>query len=159
MKHLTIVISILILFSSCSGNTIYDKPKDLIPKDTMMMLLKDLYLATSSTAIKNINLHRKISYISLVYDTYKIDSLRFKTSNHYYTSEIDVYEPMLEEIIVLLNKEKTQIEEIKRVKDSIFQDSIKKVKAEISKKNKKRTSKKNRSSKKPSLETFFNEDK
>lgn len=158
MKNLTIIISLLFLLSSCLGNTIYDKPKDLIPKDTMMLLLKDLYLATSSTAVKNKNLHRKISYISLVYDTYKIDSLRFKTSNLYYTSEIDIYEPMLEEILVLLNKEKTFLEESKKVKDSIFQDSIKKVKSEISKKNKKRTSKKNRSSKKSPLNTFFKKD-
>ena len=39
----------LILFSlltSCSSNTIFEEPKDLIPKDSMVLLLKDLVLAT-----------------------------------------------------------------------------------------------------------------
>ena len=93
------------LLASCSSNTIYDEPKDLIPKDSMVLLLKDLYLATSAKSIKNKKQQKKISYTPLVYNTYKIDSLRFSTSNFFYTSKVDVYEPMLDQVMELLKKE------------------------------------------------------
>ena len=90
MKHTTIFLIFMTLLASCSSNTIYDEPKDLIPKDSMVLLLKDLYLATSAKSIKNKKQQKKISYTPLVYNTYKIDSLRFSTSNFFYTSKVDV---------------------------------------------------------------------
>lgn len=116
------------LLASCSSNTIYDEPKDLIPKDSMVLLLKDLYLATSAKSIKNKKQQKKISYTPLVYNTYKIDSLRFSTSNFFYTSKVDVYEPMLDQVMELLKKEQVFFTEAKKIKDSIFNDSIKKKK-------------------------------
>lgn len=116
------------LLASCSSNTIYDEPKDLIPKDSMVLLLKDLYLATSAKSIKNKKQQKKISYTPLVYNTYKIDSLRFSTSNFFYTSKVDVYEPMLDQVMELLKKEQVFFKEAKKIKDSIFNDSIKKKK-------------------------------
>ena len=116
------------LLASCSSNTIYDEPKDLIPKDSMVLLLKDLYLATSAKSIKNKKQQKKISYTPLVYNTYKIDSLRFSSSNFFYTSKVDVYEPMLDQVMALLKKEQVFFTEAKKIKDSIFNDSIKKKK-------------------------------
>jgi len=98
MKKSITYLVLIVLLASCRSNTIYDEPIDLIPKDTMVMLLKDLYLASSAKSIKNRRQQRKVSYITLVYHKYNIDSLRFTKSNLYYTSKIDVYEPMLNEI-------------------------------------------------------------
>ena len=128
MKHTTIFLIFMTLLASCSSNTIYDEPKDLIPKDSMVLLLKDLYLATSAKSIKNKKQQKKISYTPLVYNTYKIDSLRFSTSNFFYTSKVDVYEPMLDQVMELLKKEQVFFKEAKKIKDSIFNDSIKKKK-------------------------------
>ena len=128
MKHTTIFLIFMTLLASCSSNTIYDEPKDLIPKDSMVLLLKDLYLATSAKSIKNKKQQKKISYTPLVYNTYKIDSLRFSTSNFFYTSKVDVYEPMLDQVMELLKKEQGFFTEAKKIKDSIFNDSIKKKK-------------------------------
>lgn len=128
MKHTTIFLIFMTLLASCSSNTIYDEPKDLIPKDSMVLLLKDLYLATSAKSIKNKKQQKKISYTPLVYNTYKIDSLRFSTSNFFYTSKVDVYEPMLDQVMELLKKEQVFFTEAKKIKDSIFNDSIKKKK-------------------------------
>ena len=128
MKHTTIFLIFMTLLASCSSNTIYDEPKDLIPKDSMVLLLKDLYLATSAKSIKNKKQQKKISYTPLVYNTYKIDSLRFSTSNFFYTSKVDVYEPMLDQVKELLKKEQVFFTEAKKIKDSIFNDSIKKKK-------------------------------
>jgi len=109
---------------SCKSNTIYDEPLDLIPKDSMMMLLKDLYLATAAKSIKNSRQQKKVSYTTLVYNKYNIDSLRFNSSNLYYTSKIDVYEPMLNEITALLKKEQEFFTEAKKIKDSLYTDSL-----------------------------------
>ena len=94
MKKRTASLILIILFASCKSNTIYDEPLDLIPKDSMVMLLKDLYLATAAKNIKNARQQKKVSYITLVYNKYNIDSLRFNSSNLYYTSKIDVNETM-----------------------------------------------------------------
>ena len=79
-------------------------------------------------ANKNKKQQKKISYTPLVYNTYKIDSLRFSTSNFFYTSKVDVYEPMLDQVMELLKKEQVFFTEAKKIKDSIFNDSIKKKK-------------------------------
>jgi len=133
MKHTTIFLIFMTLLASCSSNTIYDEPKDLIPKDSMVLLLKDLYLATSAKSIKNKKQQKKISYTPLVYNTYKINSLRFSTSNFFYTSKVNVYEPMLKQVMELLKKEQVFFKEEKKIKDSIFNDSIKKKKEKMTK--------------------------
>ena len=120
----------LILFSlltSCSSNTIFEEPKDLIPKDSMVLLLKDLVLATTAKGFRNFKQINRFNYVHLVYEKYKIDSLRFKQSNFYYISKVDVYEPMLNEVISLLEDEESKFKEIKRVKDSIKNDSIEQI--------------------------------
>jgi len=124
MKNRITSLILIILFASCKSNTIYDEPVDLIPKDSMMMLLKDLYLATAAKSIKNSRQQKKVSYTTLVYNKYNIDSLRFNSSNLYYTSKIDVYEPMLNEITALLKKEQEFFTEAKKIKDSLYTDSL-----------------------------------
>lgn len=141
MKYLVVFFVLATLLFSCTSKTIYEKPKDLIPKDTMILLLKDLYVATSAKGIKNKNQQKRISYISLVYDKYTIDSLRFKTSSIYYTSEIDDYEPMLDEVMSLLEKDQAILAKIKKVKDSIINDSLKKKKEATKKKRERNPSK------------------
>ena len=92
------------------------------------MLLKDLYLATASKGVSNVNMQRKISYTYLVYENYKIDSLRFKTSNLYYVSKVDEYKPIIDQVLELLEKEKVAFEKIKKRKDSILNDSLRRKK-------------------------------
>ena len=134
MKKILLFIVISSFFLSCTSNTIYDKPKDLIPKDSMVLLLQDLYIAAAAKNVKNKNLERKISYAPFVYDKYKIDSARFQRSNFYYTSKIDLYRPMLDNIIVKLEKDRDEFNAIKKVKDSVRNDSLKKARLAAKKK-------------------------
>ena len=72
---------------SCTSRTIYKKPNDLIPKDQMIDLWTDIYIAQwQARAIKNKKLERKVNYMPLVYNKFNIDSVRFMRSNIYYTS-------------------------------------------------------------------------
>jgi hypothetical protein len=91
-------IFMIAVLVSCTSNTIYKKPKDLIPKDVMIDMLTDMYIANAGRSHKNVNEMRNLEYISLVYDKYRIDSARFNRSNVYYMSKIDEYEQMHEKV-------------------------------------------------------------
>ena len=120
-----IIISVCLLVYSCTSKTIYEKPKDLIPKDTMVFLLKDLHLAAAAKNVTNKQLQRRFSYVPLVFQKYQIDSVRFQKSNLYYTSKIDIYEPLFDEVLKSLEEERTLFARQKKVIDSLRQDSIK----------------------------------
>lgn len=118
MKNIFYIL-ILILLVSCTSNTIYEKPKDLIPKDTMVNLLTDLYIASSSSPVKNKNLEVKVKYMPIVYSKYNIDSARFKSSNIYYLSKIDEYEKLFlkvrDSLEILQKKLKSKEDSLKRI--------------------------------------------
>lgn len=127
-------ISYLLIFAfllSCTSNTIFEAPKDLIPKDTMSLLMQDMMIAASSKYIKNKNLQKKINYMPFVYDVYKIDSARFQRSNFYYTSNIDLYKEIISKTKTLLEEKKDFYTTKKQRLDSIRRDSIKKSKVEM----------------------------
>ena len=104
---------------NCTSNTILEKPKDLIPKEQMVELITDLFIASKAKAIKNENLERKINYSSLIFEKYQIDSSRFKESNLYYTSKIDEYNEILNEVDIRLKLLIAQFEKEIEEKDSI----------------------------------------
>ncbi len=127
--HKLLIILVVIFISSCTSDTIYKKPKDLIPPDEMVNLLTDIYLANAATSIPNKLDGRNIQYLPLVYKKYKIDSARFNHSNVYYLSKIKEYKfiqkKVLKNLEVLKNKYKilsSKIDSINRLK----LDSIKK---------------------------------
>lgn len=123
-----LLIILLLFLVSCTSNTIYKKPKNLIPKDTMVDLLTDMMIATSSKYIKNKNLQTKVEYMALVYDKYKIDSTRFKESNIYYTSKIDEYEEIHKQVKTNLEKRLEKLKKQQKKQDSITVDSLDKPK-------------------------------
>lgn len=123
----TSYLLLFIFLVSCTSNTIFKKPKDLIPKDTMSLLVQEMMIASSAKFIKNKNLERKINYMPLVYDLFKIDSLRFQNSNLYYISKIDVYQEVFQDAKVSLQKQKAILDKIKKRKDSLRIDSIQNV--------------------------------
>jgi hypothetical protein len=109
---------IFIFFLSCTSNTIFEEPKDLIPRDTMSLLLQEMMIAASAKFINNKNQQKNINYMPFVYDKFKIDSTRFDLSNYYYMSKIDVYQEILEHA-------KTNLES----RNNVFEKRLKRVKA------------------------------
>ena len=121
-------ISLLLIFlSSCTSNTIFKKPEDIIPKDTMSLLIQDMMIASSAKFIKNTNKQKKINYMSFVYDKYKIDSVRFQNSNFYYISKIDLYEEIITDAKVKLENKKKFFTKLKARQDSINKLKRKKI--------------------------------
>ena len=117
-KHFYIVI-LCIFLGACTSNTIIKKPKNLIPKDQMVDLLTDMYLANAGDNIKNIDLKRNINYFPIIFEKYQIDTTRFKESNYYYTSRIDDYDGILAKIDTRLKALKKQFEIENKLNDSL----------------------------------------
>ena len=76
--------SLSLLLINCTSNTIIKKPDNLIPKNQMVDVLTDMFLASGGENIKNIHLQRKVNYFPLVFEKHHIDSTQFKESNFYY---------------------------------------------------------------------------
>ncbi len=121
MKKILLFL-IVIFLVSCTSNTLLKKPKDLIPKDTMVLLLTDLFVAKSAFIEKNTLNLRKIDYMPLVYNKYKIDSSRFSISNFYYTSKLEEYELIYKEVKEGLEKKKLETEEA--IKKNVDKEKI-----------------------------------
>lgn len=119
-----------LLLINCTSNTIIKKPNNLIPKDQMVDVLTDMFLASGAENIKNLRLERKANYFPLVFEKYHIDSTQFKESNFYYVSRIDDYEEILKKVEERLqNLRKLNEAEISQL------DSIKNIDKQLSKGN------------------------
>ena len=115
---------LFMFFASCTSNTIFKKPKDLIPKDTMSLLLQEMMISTSAKFIKNKNNQKNINYMPFVYERFKIDSTRFESSNYYYMSTIDLYQEILEKANASINTQQDVLKKVKKELDSIIKIQI-----------------------------------
>lgn len=123
MNKIVYIFFISLFLINCTSNTIIKKPDNLIPKDQMVDLLTDMFLANGGKNIKNIHAQRNVNYYPLVYQKYQIDSTQFKESNFYYTSKIDEYDKILKRVDDRLKKLR---EDFKKERE--LQDSLKKFK-------------------------------
>ena len=128
MKNCCLFLCISLL-TSCTSNTIFKEPKDLIPRDSMSLLIQEMMVASAAKNMKNINLEKKISYMPFVYDAFKIDSVRFKNSNFYYMSKIDLYQEIFTDAKNTLEKKKEALSNLKNKLDSIKRDSLQFIKS------------------------------
>ncbi|WBX73847.1 DUF4296 domain-containing protein [Tenacibaculum pacificus] len=109
----------------------------MIPKDSMVALLTDMYIASSVSNVKNKFLEKKKNYVFLVYDKYKIDSTRFSESNIYYTSKTEDYTLILKDVKYNLDSLKNYYLEKSKIKDSLLKEAPnKKLSLELIKRNK-----------------------
>ena len=113
------ILFISLFLINCTSNTIIKKPDNLIPKEKMVDLLSDMLLASGGQHIKNTQLQRDVNYFSIVFEKYNIDSTEFKESNFYYTSRIDDYEDILNQVSERLIKMRAEINKEIEIQDSI----------------------------------------
>lgn len=110
MNKLIICSSLFFLFGACSdGMSGISKPKDLIPRDTMVMILKDMSLLESHIQAKYIHVSRfqetmKRSGKKLL-DGYHVSHDRFDRSMDYYGSRQEEMQSIYTEILDSLNSE------------------------------------------------------
>lgn len=129
MHKFFILIFVVLFISSCTSNTIYKKPKDLIPPDEMVNLIADIYIANAAANVPNKLGYHRAQYLPLVYKKYKIDSARFNRSNIYYLSRIKEYKLIQQKALKKLENLKDKYRLVLSKQDSINKlrrDSIKK---------------------------------
>lgn len=97
MKTLYALVFVLFFMGCQEKKGKFKKPEDLIPKAEMIDLIYDMHIAVAASNMKDINLEKR-NYMSLVYEKYGVDSARFANSNLYYTSKIQDYEEIFEEV-------------------------------------------------------------
>ncbi len=124
MKILSNLIIVLFLLVSCTSNTIYEKPKDLLSKNKMADILTDMYIAEGARSVNNKNLERLVDYMPLVYEKHKIDSVQFAESNFYYNTRIDDYEAIYKMVDQRLKKLHTKYDTIIKKADSINRSKL-----------------------------------
>ncbi|MBE7692038.1 DUF4296 domain-containing protein [Tenacibaculum finnmarkense] len=124
MKNKILLVCVLILVSCSTSNTMYEKPKNLIPKDSMVALLTDMYIVSSAKNIKNKFLKRDENYMYYVYQKYSIDSTRFNQSNVYYTSKPEEYTDLLKIVKSNIDSLASFYMEKRKIKDSLAEKEL-----------------------------------
>lgn len=143
MKKIVIILLALVVVS-CVEKLI-EKPDNLIPRDKMIAVLKDMAILNAGKATKtNIRILKEngIEPTQFLFEKHDIDSTVFVESDRYYASLPLQYVSMYEEIEALLTKEKKLMDEAKKISDSIKvielqklrkkNDSIKEIPVKIS---------------------------
>ncbi len=87
---------------------------NILSKDSMVMLLKDMYLVESAISIgqqKGLNKDNRIvkQYYNHLFAFYEIDSLKFHKSLIFYTHNPDIFENIYSEVINELSLEQSKI--------------------------------------------------
>ncbi|WP_299530870.1 DUF4296 domain-containing protein [Ulvibacterium sp.] len=120
------------------GEQLMEKPKDLIPKDQMVAILKDLAVinAAKNTNISILKEHN-IEPTDYIFKKYNIDSARFVQSDTYYASLPSEYEAIYEEVEANLEKEKKALQEANKISDSLKAVEMEKKRGSKKKKSKK----------------------
>lgn len=127
MQKICYILLLTTLFS-CTSNTIFKKPEDLIEKEIMIDLLTDLTIATVAKKEQNIYGKRNVDYTQLVFEKYGIDTVQFKRSNFYYTSRIDDYQAIYLEVEKRIERQNALFKTLRKEKDSLKKDRIRKIK-------------------------------
>ncbi len=137
MKKIVVLLIIGNLFSACTSRTIFKKPDDLIPKEQMVNLLTDIFIANSAIVSPDKTGKHNKDYLQLVYKKYHIDTARFKRSNYYYTTNIKEYRAIYQEVVNNIDVLEKKYKKRQKTRDSIFKLKRDSVNLKVKKKTKK----------------------
>ena len=143
MRRFLTSFLILLLILACESKVNYQKPEKFIPKEQMIDLLFEMHMVAGTSNLPNLNLEKNRNYMSLVYEKYGIDSTQFKLNNIYYTSNIEEYEEIFEEVERRLEKLK---DSVYTASDSLYEEQMtpkynKKLADSLAKKNRRKNRK------------------
>lgn len=125
MKFSSLLIFFLIL-SSCSDYTSgRPTPQNLIPRDTLVMVLKDMTLIESHIQTKYLHVSRFQKTMKLsgkkVLDHYSISHKRFEESMEYYGTRQEEMQSIYSQVLDSLNKEASLLSRDVILKDTSLQ--------------------------------------
>jgi hypothetical protein len=111
MRIALLFMTIVILLSCSDGVKGFKEPEDLIPRDTMVMILKDLTLIEAHVQNKfnSVDQYRETMLLSgnNIIEKYSVTRSRLDRSMDYYGSRQEVLAGIYSEILDSLNREAT----------------------------------------------------
>jgi hypothetical protein len=115
MKKVGIVL-VLSLFFGCSKKQV-EVPEDVIPRDTMIVVLAEIHLAEASIQVLNVEVKDSLRAVSFgfyhhIFSKHKITQELFKKSFDYYRSEPTYFHAMYDEVITHLSEEQAKYSNI-----------------------------------------------
>ncbi len=112
MRKYFLIISLL-TFSCTTELKIASEPENLIPRDTFVMILKDLTVLESHIQLKYPTIQQSYKTINksslIVFKKYNIDTARFNNSMTYYISRQKDMVSIQSQIIDSVNRELTEL--------------------------------------------------
>ncbi|MBK7681287.1 MAG: DUF4296 domain-containing protein [Bacteroidia bacterium] len=130
MKKIGIVL-MLSLFFGCSKKQV-EVPADVIPRDTMIVVLAEIHLAEASIQVLNVEVKDSLKAVSFgfynyIFSKHNITQELFKKSFDYYRSEPAYFHAMYDEVITRLSEDQAKYSSLpltpprieRAVKDSV----------------------------------------
>ena len=99
MNKIALFLLACVVFWSCQDVDRPEKPDNLISKDEMVNILTDVYIANAARSVNNRAIREQgIKLDSAIYKKYNIDSLQFARSNAWYTSNLNTYSSIFQQV-------------------------------------------------------------
>ncbi len=130
MKKIGIVL-MFSLFFGCSKKQV-EVPADVIPRDTMIIVLAEIHLAEASIQVLNVDVNDSFKAVSFglynyIFSKHKITQELFKKSFDFYRSEPAYFHAMYDEVITHLSEDQAKYSSLplppprieRAVKDSV----------------------------------------
>jgi len=115
----SIAFLLIILFFACAEKLI-EKPKNLIPKEKMVLILNDLAIVNAAKVTNaKILTQYGIEPTEYIFKKYDIDSIQFVESDRYYASMPEEHEEIYVAVETKLEDEKERIVVTKKISDSL----------------------------------------
>lgn len=110
----------------CQDVKLPKKPGNLIAKNEMIDILAEAYIVNAARSVDyRTVLSKGVKLDSLIYKKFGIDSLQFAESNAYYSSDINTYLDMFQQIEAKLGVWKNKLDSLQIVQRKL--DSINKI--------------------------------
>ncbi len=124
MKYGILILVCILGFFGCQNVDQPKKPKDLIPKNKMVDILTESYMANAARSVNNQTIIEKgVVLDSLIYRNFGVDSLQFANSNAYYAADVNSYMEIFKEVELRLTTMQQRLDSI-RVREIKLKDSL-----------------------------------
>jgi len=108
MNKVILQLCLVVLLFSCK-NELVAKPEKLIAEDKMVEIIHDLaILEAMRSQHQQGQADIKINPKAYIYKKYKVDSVQFAQSNHYYASDMGNYKKMYDKVTKRIEAEQIQ---------------------------------------------------
>lgn len=126
MNRFCIYILLFFVFLSCQKIDKTEKPKELIPEETMVNILADLAIyGAAKSQDRRLVESKNVDVVQFIQKKYQIDTTRLRENISYYVADVDHYKQMQEKVREILQEKKKAIDAINKAEAEEKQQKLK----------------------------------